>query len=96
MRALKALVIGMGVLIVIGVVVLVYAIIDRAGKTNGLETMAAQSQIDLPAGAQIVETSIGDGRIVVRLSLADGSQRLLLIDADTGGRIGAVNLKPGS
>jgi len=43
-----------------------------------------------------VETSIGDGRIVVRLSLVDGSQRLLLIDADTGGRIGAVNLKPGS
>ena len=50
MRALKALVIGMGILIVIGVVVLVYAIIDRAGKTNARKTMAAQSQIDLPAG----------------------------------------------
>ena len=96
MRALKALVIGMGILIVIGVVVLVYAIVDRASKTGARETMAAQSKIDLPAGAEIVETSIGDGRIVVRLSLSDGNQRLLLIDADTGDRIGAINLKPGN
>ena len=93
MRALKALVIGMGVLIVIGVVVLVYAIIERAGKTDAPETMAAPSQIDLPAGARIVETSIGDGRIVVRLSLADGSHRLLVIDADTGRRVGEINLQ---
>ena len=96
MRALKALVIGMGVLIVVGVVVLVYAIINRVGETGVPELMSGQSQIELPAGAQIVETSIGGGRIVVRLSLADGSQRLLLIDADTGGRIGAINLKPGN
>ncbi|CAN0569030.1 unnamed protein product [Laminaria digitata] len=110
MRALKAMVIGMGVLIVIGVIVLIYAVTLRPGDEPGpgavsgkLPTPAAPSTpsipstpyisaIDLPTGAEVVETRVGDGRIVIRLRLASGSGRLLILDAATGRLIGQTDL----
>ena len=102
MRALKTLVIGMGGLIVVGIVVLVVTFIDRAGTAGtgtglhapqGSATRFAPASVDLPAGAQIVETRIGDGRIVLRLRLADGSGRLVILDAADGRVAGTVELK---
>jgi hypothetical protein len=91
MRALKALVIGMGVLIVAGIVVLVYAIVDKAGAP---ETASfAPAEIVIPKGAAVAETALGDGRIALRLRLADGSGRLILIDAATGRVTGTMELK---
>lgn len=92
MRGLKALVIGMGVLIVGGLIVLVVAAVERAGN---LSAPAAETKtaIELPAGAEIVETATGDGRIVLRLKLADGSARLLVLDAATGRSAATVDLK---
>ncbi len=91
MRALKALVIGMGVLIVAGLVVLAYAIVDKAGKPEAASV--AQSSIFIPKGAEIAETALGEGRIALRLTLADGSGRLILIDAATGRVTGTIELK---
>ena len=96
MRALKAMVIGMGVLIIVGVIVLIYALVQKSaddlagGFVPGKPTMT--SSIDLPAGAEVVETRVGDQRIVLRLRLANGSGRLLILDAGTGGLIGQTDL----
>ncbi len=93
MRGLKALVIGMGVLIVAGVVFLLYAIIDKSGEKSAAGRSGLQAEIALPAGAEVVETRVGDGTIVLRLRLADGTGRLLVIDPATGKSRGRIDLK---
>ena len=93
MRGLKALVIGMGILIIAGVVFLIYAIIEKAGEGGGVGQSGIRSEVILPAGAQVVETSIGDGVIMLRLRLADGSGRLVVVDPATGKPSGTIDLK---
>lgn len=107
MRALKALVIGMGLLIVLGLVVLIFAAVDRslvpgestpessakAPSATTLPKMARSATIELPPGAEVVETAVGDGRIVLRLRLPDGSGRLLLLDAASGEETGRMELR---
>jgi hypothetical protein len=101
MRGLKALVIGMGVLIIVGVVFLLYAIIQKSGEDAVLGGMAGsiaggpavRSNVTLPAGAEVVETRLDAGVIVLRLRLADGSGRLVVIDRATGKAAGRIDLK---
>ena len=93
MRGLKALVIGMGILIAVGVVFLVYAIIQKAGEEGISGGSAVNTQVTIPAGAEVIETSLGDGRIALRLRMPDGSGRLLLLDAASGEPIGKIELK---
>lgn len=118
MQALKALVIFLGVLIVIGMGVLAYGIMvkfdewraredDVAAPTPVVEATssvtapaatgvwAGDVKVAVPAGASVAETVVADGRMIVRLSLADGSQRYLIFDLATGTRIGAIELQPG-
>ena len=45
MRSLKALVIGMGILIVVGVVFLIYAIIQKSSENDALGRSALQSEV---------------------------------------------------
>ena len=92
MRGLKALVIGMGVLIVGGLIVLVVAAVQQAGNLSA-PTAELKTTVDLPAGAEIAETVTGDGRIVLRLRLADGSARLIVLDAATGRLAATVDLR---
>ena len=75
MRGLKTLVIGMAVLIVLGMVAMIVAGVRQAGELSAPKAppaAAAPQTVDIPAGAEIVETRTGDGRIVLRLRLADG------------------------
>ncbi len=108
MKALKALVIVMAVLIAAGLTVLVVMVIKGAGPDAPQAPLAGaptptttpapgfgETGVALPPGAKIVETSTGDGRIVLRLRQPDGAQALLVIDAATGRRLGLVRLKDG-
>ena len=118
MQALKALVIFLGVLIVIGMGILAYGIMLKFGewqaKKDGEATPAplvavapaatapvvaevwtGDLKVAVPAGARVAETVVTDGRMIVRLSLADGSQRYLIFDLGTGRQIGAIELQPG-
>lgn len=81
MGGLKALVIGMGIAIIVGVTVMVTTIIQRAGN---LAPAAMAKAIELPAGAKVVGQDISDKRILLRIRLAGGEERLLVIDADSG------------
>ena len=97
MRGLKALVIGMGVLIIVGVAFLLYAIIQKSGDEAALGGRApgapVRSDVTLPAGAEVVETRLDSNTIVLRLRLADGSGRLVVIDRGTGKATGRIDLK---
>ena len=97
MRALKALVIGMAVLIFAGVVVLIVGIVEKAGELDGDPSAKVagfeDARIALPAGATIEETHLDGDRILVRLKLADGTPRLIVISAATGKQTGTIDLK---
>lgn len=116
MQALKALVIFLGVLIVIGMGVLAYGIMLKFGewqaKKDGeatsfveiapsapvqvvTEVWTGDLKVAIPAGARVAETVVADGQMIVRLTLADDSQRYLIFDLGTGKQIGAIELQPG-
>jgi len=116
MKALKALVVVMAVLIVAALTAVVFTLVQRAG--DGAAVGAASSgrpgapapsvpiaglpgpgfgetSVALPPGAEIVETRIGDGRIVLRIREPGGGAALVVIDAATGRRLGLVRIETG-
>lgn len=103
MRALKTLVVVMGVMLVVGVVVLVVAIADRLAHRHPHASETARSvvslhgerhAIPLPAGAKVLGVE-GDGpRVVLRLALGNGEEELWLLDWRTGARLATIDLEP--
>lgn len=102
MRALKILVYGMGVVLIVGVIVLVVTIAYRLKHRSTEAPMATQTVIPpngkprpvpLPTGAKIVAAQSDGDRVMVRLDLADGTEELLLLDWKTGNTLATLNLK---
>ena len=92
MRALKALVIGMGVLIVVGLVVVVVTIANRTLDGGKPSTDAA---LALPDGAEVLETALDGDRIAFRLRLADGTRAIHVFDLATGRRVAVARIDGG-
>jgi hypothetical protein len=108
MRALKALVIGMGVLIAAGLGVVVFAIVDRLGEPKPQTPPAAQAKqanapvapkktvrdlrIVLPPGAEIVESRLAGGQLMIRLKHADGIESFEIYDTETGRRLRRITI----
>lgn len=88
MGALKALVVGMGVLIVAGTVTLVVLLIQRAGGTRGVP---ADVTANLPAGNRIMGIAGVENRLAVWLEGPEGS-RVLLLDAQ-GRQVGELRAR---
>jgi hypothetical protein len=98
MRALKVLVVVMGVMLVGGTALLVAAIVDRASRRTaqiaappgrGFERTVAT----LPAGARVLAAELAGDRIMVRLALAEGGEALMLLDAASGAPLGTIELQ---
>ena len=51
------------------------------------------ARLELPAGSRVVEMVTEDERLVLRLRLADASERLLFIDMGSGEVIGTLDLR---
>ncbi len=108
MKLLKASVIGMGVLILVGLTVIVVVIVGRYGGSAAPSSAGSEAPsvaapvvrgfgeryVAIPKGAEAVETRLDGNRLVVRLRLADGAAALLMLDAATGERLGLVRLDP--
>lgn len=112
MKALKALVIFLGVLIVIGMGVLAYGIMLKfdawqarkdnqpppatvdMGSPTVVEPWAGNTKVAVPAGSSVAETIVGEGQLIVRLSIPNGSQRYMIFDLSTGKQIGSIDLQP--
>ncbi len=92
MRALKAAVIVMGVLIVAGVAVLVATLIGRVGgaMTPGAAgTAALPALLDEPPGTHIAASALSGDRLVLQLS-GGGPDRVVVFDlarARVAGRV---------
>jgi len=90
MRALKLLVVVMGVLLVAGVIALGVAITVRVQRGPSGETAALPLHLSLPEGAHVAAAELAGDRILVRLTLSDGGEELLLLNARTGAEIAVI------
>ncbi len=109
MKLLKASVITMGILILVGLTVVIVEVMRRYGADDGqaggaqtarpglsvpVERGFGDRNVPVPRGAEPLETRIDGNRIVVRLRLAGGGHALLVIDGTTGERVGLIRLDP--
>jgi hypothetical protein len=104
MRALRLLVIVLGVLLVGGTLALVAAIIIRSsqpsqprGAPRVLSAPAASpydAVLDLPPGAVIQSLQPAGERLLVALILPDGRQQIVVLDLVSGARRGTIELRP--
>jgi len=103
MQAIKALVIGMGVLIVVGIAVLVYGLTTRfdaakgpAPRGDAAPGPAAFGTIRaaLPAGATVANIQMQDGSVMVHLTMPDGGAQVMVFRLSDGRQTGTIELQP--
>jgi hypothetical protein len=97
MRALKILVVVMGVMLVVGFAALVAVIADRVSRSGSTTTAAhgfAAPPIDIPRGARVEAMAAGPDRLILALELPEGGKRLVVIDLAKGVRLGTIELHP--
>ena len=88
---LKALVIGMGVAIVIGVAVVLVTVVNRSLAPTAVGDIRWQ----LPQGAQVKDWRVAGDDLVIRLE-KDGAVLFWTFDRRSGQRLGEVRLESGS
>ncbi len=93
-RAIKAAVYIMGVLIVIAAVALVAAIVmkaERGGKTTAAGF--GDLEVAVPAGATVTGSRLDGDRLVIDISSPQGGE-VVIVDVKKGAVLGRVKLAP--
>jgi hypothetical protein len=93
MRALKILVVVMGIMLVGGLAALVAVIAGRLSHNRAPRSFA--TAIDIPRGARIEAMATGADRLALDIILPEGGRQLLVIDLTTGSRLGTIELRTG-
>jgi hypothetical protein len=96
LRALKILVVVMGVMLVAGFTVLVVVIagrLSRGGPATSGSSPVVAAPLDLPAGARIETIGVGTERLVLAVVLPDGARELVIVDIASGRRLGRIPLR---
>jgi hypothetical protein len=96
MRALKILVIVMGVMILAGfsgIVIVIAGRLTHGAPGNAPSQPFTAAPIELPAGARIETIGVSSDRLVLDIVRPDGEHRLLIIDIATGRQLGAIPLR---
>jgi hypothetical protein len=92
-QALKALVIGMGVLIVIGVTVIVVTVFNRIQDRDDNGAEPQRLEVAIPAGATLLEVVPNGQRLVLRLETPDGAQ-IMVVNLRSGAVETTLVLRP--
>jgi len=96
LRALKILVVVMGIMLVGGFAALVAVIAGRV--SHGPAAVAshgfANPPIDIPRGARVEAMTAASDRLILALALPEGVRQLLVIDLAKGTRLGTIELHP--
>jgi hypothetical protein len=96
LRALKILVVVMGIMLVVGVAALVAVIagrLSRGGPAAPSTAPIAAAPLELPAGARIETIGVGGERLVIAVVLPDGTRELIIVDTASGRRLGQIPLR---
>ena len=91
MRALKIVVVTMGIMLIGGFAALVAVIAGKLSHNSAQRSFA--TAIDIPRGARIEGMATGADRLVLDVVLPEGSRQLLVIDLTNGARLGIVELR---
>ncbi len=110
MRALKVLVIVMGIAIVVATTVLVMLIVQRGVRlasgtpesasapapVPAQQDAAPVRRLALPAGGRVLESRLAEGRLLLRVALPEGGETLLVFDAASGQPLAEYRIGPGA
>lgn len=95
MRGLQVLVIVMGVLIVVTTGVVIAVILGRISRhAEVAPARFAALPIAIPHGAKVAGMIPNGDRLLIRLALADGGERIIVLDLKTGAPLGTIDLRP--
>jgi hypothetical protein len=103
MQVVKAVVIAMGFLILVGMAILVYGLTNKFGSTKSDSGAASATagpaafgtiRAGLPAGATVAGVQMQDGTILVHLTLPDGGAQILVFRLSDGRQTGTIELQP--
>ncbi len=93
-RVLKAVVIGLGVLIVAGLVALLTAVVLRGGGGSRALPAEEAMRLPLPEGAVVEEMRVSGNTLALRVRLADGGREIVVIDARKGREVRRIRIGP--
>ena len=93
MRALKLLVVVMGVMLIGGFALLVAIVAGRLPRGASVPRSFAATAIDIPRDARIEAMTAGADRLVLELVLPEGRRQLVVVDLGTGARLGTIELR---
>jgi hypothetical protein len=96
-RALKILVVVMGIMLVVGFAALILVIAGRVSHRRpeaAANHPLATTPIEIPRGARVEAMTTASDRLILDLVLPDGDREILLIDLATGARLGTIELRP--
>lgn len=89
MKGIKAAVIAMGVVIVIGFVVVVVTIVDRlSGPDEAAEL--GEIAIPLPADCALADAWSDAGRLFLRYDGPPVCQQVVIVDPESGAEVGRI------
>lgn len=92
-RGLKAAVIIMGVLLVVGTIALVIGMVRQAGRIADHFDDKAMQQISLPQelAGQVIHMQVAGGRLILLIERAAGGQKIVVLDLASGKVISTVD-----
>ncbi len=103
-QAVKALVIGLGVLIILSFGLLIYGFMTKLAGGGADEVPAAatgapvagfgQARVPLPDECTVVDVHPDGERIYLRTGPAGVCERLIVLDASTGNHLGTIAIRP--
>jgi hypothetical protein len=91
MRALKVLVVVMGIMLVGGFAALVAVIVGRLSHKSAPPSFA--TAIEIPPGGRIEAMTATADRLVLGIISPEGERQLLIVDMTTGARLGTIALR---
>jgi hypothetical protein len=97
MQAVKAIVIGMGILIIAGVAILVYGLTNKFGapaSPKPSEAAFGTIRATMPAGASVESVQLQDGNALVQLAMPDGGAQIMVFRLSDGRQTGTIELQP--
>ncbi|HET8726859.1 MAG TPA: hypothetical protein VFO41_05040 [Alphaproteobacteria bacterium] len=102
MRAIKFLVIAMGLVLIVGFTVVAYEIVRRSGAperevavdpvVEPATNRPFAASLDLPAEARVGAVAATDARVVVHVIMPDGGDILYSLDPVTGTVAGTMRI----
>jgi len=92
-RALKAVVIFLGALIVVAFAILVIGLVMRFSSKAHPRATGDESSIELPAGTTIVSSDVQGDRLILRTKSATGDE-VYIVDTANGHLVGHVVTAP--